>query len=193
MTYITTQDFFSIRKASIINDDDLILLAHLYQPIIGYQGLALYLTLLAFHNFLFNETIIDHNRLLDHMQITINDLSLAKSQLEGVGLLRSFYKKKKDVSEWIYVLYAPKSPKQFFDDVVFSGMLTNAVSEEIAQKWQLFYQENLSISGYQEKSATFGEVYHPDFTSSAFARIKSANCGFFGKTGPCRYVEIEFL
>jgi len=168
MRYIAKQDFFSIRRASIITDNDRIVLTKLYQPLIAHQGLAFFLTLEALHDQQFGDTPLSHEDLMRQTQMTINDLSLAKAHLEAVGLIKSYYKQRTGYGEWVYELYAPKTPAEFFADVVFSGMLAELIGTEDAQKWRLSFAKPQNLEGFEEISATFGEVFHPDFTKPAF-------------------------
>ena len=45
MKVLANQDFLEVRLASLIADFDRDTLSNLYQPMIGYEGLALYMTL----------------------------------------------------------------------------------------------------------------------------------------------------
>ncbi len=174
MKYLATRDFFSIRRASLVSDLDRRLVATLYQPLVGHQGLALYLTLDSLHDE-GGISPLPHEALLTHMQISINDLSLAKAQLEAVGLLKTFIRKKTDYSEYLYTLYAPKSPAEFFDDVIFAGLFRQTVGEAAAQGWHLRYAAPATLAGYDEETASFAEVFHPDFTNPLFNRRGPAN------------------
>jgi len=130
--------------------------------------LALYLTLEALHDQMVVDVPMSHEQLLRHAQMTVNDMSLAKAQLEAVGLLKSYVREKEGYAEWIYEIYAPKSPQEFFADVIFEGMLKTILGVEEAQRLRLSYAAPQPLEGYRDMSASFAEIFHPDFNQPSF-------------------------
>ena len=65
-------------------------------------------------------TIFKTEQLLKSMQISAGSFHSARKFLEAVGLIRTYESVAEDVCCYIYVIYSPKSPKAFFDDVLCS-------------------------------------------------------------------------
>jgi replication initiation and membrane attachment protein len=170
MKYLSTHDFYSIRRQSLISDADRRLIVELYQPLIGLRGCALYLTLDAFLGLFVENDPWLVETLTNHMQITIADLSVAKAALEAVGLMKTYSKNHPDYQEHVFELYAPKSPAAFFDDVILRGLLEQYVGAAMVQRLRLQYQAPRDLEGYEEDSASFGEVFHPDFNNPLYAK-----------------------
>ncbi len=168
MQYLASRDFIHIRRMSLIGDHDRQLLAELYQPLISHQGLALFLTLDALSHLFMSDEAMAVSMLISHTQMTLSDLSLAKARLEAVGLLRSYRKKQQDFEVHVLELFAPKSPALFFDDVLLRGLLSQYIGEAMVQKLRVRYHKPKPIVGFDEVSASFGEVFHPDYTLPSF-------------------------
>lgn len=172
MNYISEKDIYEIRLASLVSNIDKDVVLELYQPIIGSSATILYLTLLKQRRNEDDEDIIfTHNILLSSMQIAPGAFLSARHILEGVGLLRTYQKDEKDMSLLIYTLYAPLSPKEFFDDVLFKGLLIQSVGEKEAKRLAFHYRVDLSIpKGYKETTSSFVDVFNPNFEDSSFRK-----------------------
>ena len=169
MDYISKNDYYEIRFASMITNVDKDTLLELYQPLIGAAACALYLTMLKQKRNADGGTIFKMEQLLKTMQLTSDSLLSARHFLEAVGLIRTFESKSDDVRCYIYQVYSPKSPKAFFEDVLFSGLLIQAVGDKEAKRLANKYKVNLTIpEEYKEVSASFVDVYKPNYDDPAF-------------------------
>ena len=171
MEYMLNSDFYEIRLASIVSNVDKDVLVELYQPIIGSSATILYLTLLKQKRHEDEESTYSTQKLINGMQTDPNTLLASRHYLEAVGLLRSYEKNSESGRYFVYVLYAPKSPKDFFDDVLFKGLLIQAIGEKEAKKLAFTYKVNTKIEDdYKEISASFVDVFHPDYDDPAFRK-----------------------
>ena len=171
MEYMLNSDFYEIRLASIVSNVDKDVLVELYQPIIGSSATILYLTLLKQKRNEDEEGTYSTQKLINGMQTDPNTLLASRHYLEAVGLLRSYEKISESGRYFVYVLYAPKSPKDFFDDVLFKGLLIQAIGEKEAKKLAFTYKVNTKIEDdYKEISASFVDVFHPDYDDPAFRK-----------------------
>lgn len=171
MDYVSKNDFYEIRFASLITNVDKDSLLELYQPIIGAPAAILYLTLLKQKKNADGGTIFKMEQLLKTMQISAGELHSARRFLEAVGLIRTYESAAEDVRCYIYVVYSPKSPKAFFDDVLFKGLLIQNVGEKEAKRLANKYKVNLSIpEDYKEVSASFVDVYKLDYDDPSFKK-----------------------
>ena len=125
--YVSQNDFYEIRVASLITNLDRDSLLELYQPIIGARAASLYLTLSTQKKSPDGGSIFKTDQLLRSMQLTSAEFIAARHYLEAVCLIRTYEASQEDVRCYIYVIYSPKSPKAFFDDVLFSGLLIKSV------------------------------------------------------------------
>jgi replication initiation and membrane attachment protein len=137
-------------------------LLHLYQPIMGAQALALYLTMTSEINQLTgsSEELL-HAELLTMLNCGIPQFYEARSKLEGIGLLNTY---KKDSSElgtvFVYQLLSPMEPVEFFKDTVLSFHLLNTVGEKKFQRLvQQFEPKTFHVEGYQSITKKFLDVY----------------------------------
>ena len=171
MEYVSPADFYEIRLASIVSNVDKDVLVELYQPLIGAAATMLYLTLLKQRRNDDEDSLYLTEQLINITQFAPGMVLSARHMLEAVGLLRTYQKRNSDGRYFIYVLYSPKSPKDFFDDVLFKGLLIQYVGEKETKRLAFKYKINLDIpEEYSEISASFVEVFHPNYDDPAFKK-----------------------
>lgn len=170
MDYISEKDYYETRPASLISDIDREVLSELYQPLIGHKSVGIFLSL--FHEKMKASEIdtFDHAHLFDKMQMSAGEFFTARRALEAVGLLRTFFKEEGGIRYYIYVLYAPKSPREFFDDVLFKGLLIKCVGEKEAKRLALSYKVDFQTKGFDDITSSFVETFHPDYDSPVFRK-----------------------
>ena len=169
--YVSNNDFYEIRVASLITNLDRDSLLELYQPIIGARAASLYLTLSTQKKSPDGGSIFKTDQLLRSMQLTSAEFIAARHYLEAVGLIRTYECDQEDVRCYIYVIYSPKSPKAFFEDVLFSGLLIQSVGEKEAKKLANKWKVNLTIpEEYHEVSASFVDVYNLNYDDPSFRK-----------------------
>ena len=169
MVILSNNDAFSVRLATLVANYDYETLSNLYQPLIGYSALSLYFTLLGEASLQKVTSISRHESLLAKMQISVGDFLKAKKALEAVGLVRTYLEDNNGAKIYHYDLYAPKTPNEFFNDTLLYGLLIAYVGEIDAKKLNSFYSVGKIPEG-NEVSASFKEVFHPDFESNAFLK-----------------------
>lgn len=168
MEYVLQSDVYQIKLASLVSNVDKDVMVELYQPLVGANATILYLTLLKQKRNEEEENEYQLTLLLNILQFTPAQFLSARRMLEGVGLLRSYCN---EARQYIYVLYAPKNPKDFFDDVLFKGLLIQSIGEKETKKLASRYKVNLEINeGYNEVSASFVDIFHPNYDDAAFKK-----------------------
>ncbi|NCA97201.1 MAG: hypothetical protein EOM77_03365 [Bacteroidia bacterium] len=170
MEYISEKDYYETRFASLISDIDREVLVELYQPLIGHLSVTLYATLFHEKNKCSEVDTFDHTHLFDKMQVSAGELLAARKALEAVGLLRSFLKEETGLRYYVYVLYAPKSPRDFFDDVLFKGLLIKYVGEKEAMRLALIYKVDYHTEGFNDVTSSFVDTFNPDFDDPSFRK-----------------------
>ena len=184
MKVLANQDFLEVRLASLIADYDRDTLSNLYQPMIGYEGLALYMTLWSEAN---NERIsplCTHEQVFLRMRIPAGAYVEARKYLEATGLLKTFVSQGQDFKIYHYELYAPKSPHGFFDDALLYGMLIKSIGETNANRLKNIYLIEPKHDFGEEITTKFAEMFHPQFDDEAFVdavdggqKVKGRNRG----------------
>lgn len=177
MIYIRKEDWLEIRLASILSDYDRRLLCFLYQPLIGYGATALYFALWSEHDRKNYQEILSHEQLFLFMQIAPGEFQKIREKLEAVGLLRTYMKEENGMRQYIYTLYAPKHPKDFFDDPLFSGLYQKYVGQKEAEKMARYFTTHQNVEGYQEVSASFKQVFVPNFDDECYQKSLSLSKG----------------
>ena len=86
-------DTYTVVNKSIITEDDKKNIISLYEPIIGPIAVSLYFTLLRDIKLMeFISKDYTHHHLMTIMKSSIDTIRIARESLEGVGLLKSYYK-----------------------------------------------------------------------------------------------------
>ena len=174
MLLVKENDYLEVNLNSLVADYDRLTLTNLYQPIIGYKAVGLYFTLLTEADNQKISPIINHKTLFDRMQMTASDFVDSRKLLEAVGLLKTFVSDLKENKFYQYELYAPKTPKLFFDNTLLYGMLIKSIGENDANKLRNIYLINREPEG-TEITASFMEVFAPDLDDPAFRKAMAGS------------------
>ena len=118
-------DRYMVINKSILTDVDQKNLISFYEPIIGHLATCLYLTLVR--DLEENKQIsrdLTHHHLMSILKTPLKILKEARLALEGVGLLKT-YLLQGDVNNYIYELYSPLTPNEFFNHPILNIVLYN--------------------------------------------------------------------
>ena len=170
MVILSENDYLEVKLNSLIADYDVDTLTNLYQPIIGYAALAIYFTLWGEAKNQKVTHICSHNQLFNRLQIAPGDFISARKHLEAVGLLRTVLEKNSSTRIYHYELFAPKTPYSFFDDTLLFGMLIKAIGEVDANRFKTIYNFHKEEQEGNDISASFVDVFQPDFDDPAFLK-----------------------
>ena len=150
-------DIYKVYSKAIINSEKIKILTDLYQPIIGYGAVSLYLTLL--NDLKKNEEKFSHHHLMSIMQLKLESILDARVKLEGIGLLKTYYKQG-ELDEYIYLLYSPVSAYEFFNHPILNVVLYNnigSIEYEILQKH--YKIPRINTKDYIDITEGFENVY----------------------------------
>ena len=168
MKVLAHQDFLEVRLASLIADYDRDTLSNLYQPMIGFEALSLYMTLWSEANNEKVSPLCTHEQVFLRMRMPASAFVDARKYLEATGLLKTFVSEGNDFKIYHYELYAPKSPSGFFDDTLLYGMLIRSIGESNANRLKKIYVLDTHQDYGKEITASFAEVFHPELNDSSF-------------------------
>ena len=155
-------DKYVVINKTILSDQDRITINTLYAPIIGASAVGLFFSL-------WNDLDVSmiasiehsHHHLMTILKMSLEEIKRAREALEAMGLLRTYYKEG-DLNEYIYELYSPLSPAEFFDNAIYNVVLYNNVGkseyDNLVKKYQRY---DIDLKGYKDITKKLNEVYEP--------------------------------
>ena len=183
MVLLHSTDYLEIKAMSLLADYDRDTMVNLYQPIIGYSALAVYFTLWSEFTNQKVTAVCSHGQLMRRMRINPSEFIDARKTLEAVGLLKTYLEDKGDTKFYTYELYSPKTPKKFFDDALLFGLLIKNLGDTEANKFKNIYKVEDSEGEGKDISASFVEVFNPNFDDPAFIKALEGNPSLGRTTG----------
>ena len=85
---------------------------------------------------------------------------MAREKLEAIGLLKTFYKEGVDSNNYIYELFSPISPNEFFSHPVLNIVLYNSVGKQEYEKIvNYFKMPRINVTDYDDITKSFSDVY----------------------------------
>ena len=155
-------DSYTVIYKSIITEKDKEVVSCLYQPIIGFAATSLYFTLISdMEN---NEFVSDektHHHLMSRMQLKLDDILIAREKLEAIGLMKTYYKKD-NINQFVYLLYSPLEPNEFFTHPILNIVLYNNLGKKEYEKLSNQFQiPHISLKDYEDITASFNSVFSP--------------------------------
>ena len=183
MVILSENDYLDVKLNSLIADYDYETLANLYQPIMGYAALAVYLTLVSEAKNQKISSLISHNQILNRLQMAPGDFIAARKKLEGIGLLKTVLDSKANIKVYHYQLFAPKSPAGFFDDTLLYGMLIKALGDSDANRFKNIYRFVSEEGEGKDISSSFIDAYQPDFEDPSFMKAVGKNSAIGRRSG----------
>lgn len=173
MKELNPSDLFEVRPQALFSSNDYEYLVDLYAPIIGIKSVAVLLALLRVNQ----DEVISHKSFLERNKITITDLSDALEGLEAIGLVSTYRKSEQNYRYFVYCLFSPRTPKEFFDNVLFAGTLTKAIGETEANKIAEKYQVSPIPEDLDNASTTFQEYFHPNYDDEVYGKSEKKAAG----------------
>ena len=152
-------DSYIVYNKTILNDFDKKILISFYEPIIGHLAISIYLTL---WNDLDNKQIsriLTHHHLMSILKCPLKSIKEARESLESVGLLKTYVKSKEN-NNYVYELYSPLSPNEFFNHPILSVVLYNNLgSLEYEYLKNEYKQEKIDLKDFVDITKKIDEVY----------------------------------
>ena len=158
---LNATDSYKIRLPYSFSDYDRQLLTLFYQPLVGAEGISLYLTLWA-DGELKDEQEWTHYHLMNVLGVSLGKVFQARIALEAIGLLKTWQKSEESGRIFYYELEAPLDPEAFLKDPLLSMFLFNKIGEHAYKKLRSRYIQNADWNeGFKEVSRTFLDVFKP--------------------------------
>ena len=171
---LVSQDTYEVVKGSVISNYDRKILTRLYQPIVGFGAIATYFTLLSEleADKTVSKTIRPHSVLFDLMDCTNTVFMANITKLEAIGLVKTYVGVHKGVTNYIYTLFAPKTPKEFFNYDLYVSLLQNKLSKKDFDRTMMYFKNDLKVEeGYAEVTTSFNDIF--EVASLEVANVKN--------------------
>ena len=152
-------DTFVVVNKTITTSLDERILFMLYQPLVGSGAISLYFTLKNYLELDLLSKEFTHYELFVSTKSDLKQILNYRVSLEAVGLLKT-YLKKGTVNTYIYELYAPLSPYEFFSNPLLAISLKSEVGDDSYQKLVSYFKApKIKHDQYEEISHKFQDVF----------------------------------
>ncbi len=153
-------DVYTVVNKTILTEKDKNVLISLYEPIIGPMAISLYLTLWRDleHLELISKDYT-HHHLMTILKSDLESIKEAREGLEAVGILKT-YLRKGEINSYIYELYSPLTPKEFFMHPIFNVVLYNNIGKKEYEELKECYQmPKIDMKEYEDISKQLNETF----------------------------------
>ena len=154
-------DSYKVYNQTLLNDNDRKIIINLYGPIIGLNAVSLFFALWS--DLDKNEMISDslsHHHLMTILKSDLESIKKARKCLEAVGLVKSYLRIGESINEYIYELYSPLNPKDFFNHPVLSVVLYNNIGDKEYSRLVEFYKRKvIDYTNFIEITASMNQTY----------------------------------
>ena len=160
MITLLPADKYTVVNKTLLTDKERKNLISLYEPIIGYAAVSLYLTLWRDLDRLELVSMdYNHHHLMSLLKSDLETIKKSRMTLESVGLIKT-YVKQGDLNNYVYELYSPLSPKEFFAHPIFSVVLYNNLGKTEYDFLKKEFQEyKIDLKDYQEITVSMDMTY----------------------------------
>ncbi len=157
---ILPADTYIVLNKTVLTDKDRKIISMLYQPIIGFSATMLYFTLLDDLDKLeLMSEDLTHHHLMATMQLKLEDIVIAREKLEAVGLIKT-YLKKDTINHYVYLIFSPLSPNEFFNHPILNIVLYNNLGKKEYERILNYYKiPRINLKDYEDVTASFDEVF----------------------------------
>lgn len=172
ITLLPADNYVVVNK-TILTDNDKVNLINLYEPIIGALAISLYLTLWSDldRTLTFSDSY-NHHHLMTFLKSNLNDIKEARSALEALGLIKTYYKEGDNINYYIYELYSPISAYEFFNHPILNIVLYNNLGvNEYNNLIKSYKKVNFKYDDYKDISSKLNDT----FKSSAYNNFSNEN------------------
>lgn len=176
-TTLLPADRYVVINKSILSDTDRSILINLYEPLIGSLAVSLYFTLwndLSVNNMMSRDLI--HHHLMVVLKSGIGSIKVARESLEAFGLLKA-YVKSGSINDYVYELYSPLTPQEFFNHPILNVVLYNNIGEKEYENLKSLYKNpRVDLREYTDVTKKLDDVYDTSkFTLTSDVKDKTSN------------------
>ena len=160
ITLLPADVYFVINK-TIISEFDKKVIIDLYQPIIGPLAVSLYFSFISdLDNLEVNSKIYSHHHLMVNLKNGLDVIKQARESLESVGLIKTFVKINDNQNNYIYELFSPLTPNEFFNHPILNVVLYNNIGEnEYNNLININKIKKYDLKDYKDISKSINDTY----------------------------------
>ncbi|WP_162297868.1 replication initiation and membrane attachment family protein [Halalkalibacillus sediminis] len=159
MKHLLPNDRMKIFQEDAFNEDAELVLAMLYQPLIGMKSVAVFQSLWKEASVQPSQSSISHHQMMSRLNMTLDDFYEARKKIEAIGLLKSF-KEEGSFTTFYYYLNRPYSVKGFFEDPMLSVLLEHHLGkEDLNQLKRKLLIKTSRPTNVKEVTKRFDEVF----------------------------------
>lgn len=160
ITLLPADVYFVINK-TIISEFDKKVIIDLYQPIIGPLAVSLYFSFISdLDNLELNSKIYSHHHLMVNLKNGLDVIKQARESLESVGLIKTFVKINDNQNNYIYELFSPLTPNEFFNHPILNVVLYNNIGEnEYNNLINIYKIKKYDLKDYKDISKSINDIY----------------------------------
>ena len=153
-------DQYVVVNKTILTEIDKKNLINLYEPIIGFGAVSLYLTLWSDLDRLeLMSCDFTHHHLMSILKCRIDAIKQAREALEAVGLMKTYYKEG-NINSYVYELYSPLSAAEFFNNPILNIVLYNNVGDEEYNNLKKMYRKvHIDLKDYEDITKPMNETF----------------------------------
>ncbi len=153
-------DKYVVINKTILTEIDKKNLINLYEPIIGFGAISLYLTLWSDLDRLeLMSKDFTHHHLMSILKCDLDIIKASREALEAVGLIKT-YLKVGDINSYVYELYSPLTAQEFFNNPILNIVLYNNIGEIEYNALKMLYKKvSIDIKDYEEITKTLNETF----------------------------------
>ena len=155
-------DQYVVVNKTILTEIDKKNLIHLYEPIIGFGSVSLYLTLWSDLDRLeIMSRDFTHHHLMSILKCSLDAIKQSREALEAVGLMKTYFKEG-DINSYVYELYSPLSASEFFNNPILNIALYNNIGEEEYNNLKKINRKvNIDLKDYEDITKPMNAVFEP--------------------------------
>jgi|GEM_PF-115801 len=150
---LRAKDDYKVECDGNISTSELFSLSVLYAPILSANSVKLYLFLICEAER--SSQKFSHQRVCSLLDLSITEVETARTLLEEVLLMRTYYKQTSALDHYVYEMQFPLSPTQFLNHDVFGRMYVEIVGIQ-----QFEVTKQLCLKSYEPKQ-NYVEVTKP--------------------------------
>ena len=190
---ILPADTYSVICRTILTDFERKTIITLYEPIIGPNAVSLYFTLWQDAERMQVGEKYNHHHLMTSLKLGSSPLILARKSLESMGLIRS-YLKESDTVDYIYELYSPLTPYEFFNHPIYNVVLYNNIGQVEYENLSKYYKKQpTNPKEYVEITANIDDTFKSVSMISIQNEIDVVDTESIGPNIDKDYIDFELL
>ena len=168
MVYADSLDFYEVRRMGALTGDNLKTLSRCYLPLIGVEALGVYFALYWDLTSATN-SVETHQSFFRRTLVSSGVFERSLSALEAIGLVKTFRKKEKPASYFVYCIYPPMDAPSFMADPLTAPTLKGVIGDEAFARLSATISKVDLPEDMEEETTDFASFFQNTIISNAKA------------------------